>query len=140
MKQSQYTSVYAWASVNPLTGESASLVSEKVNTGVMNGYLEMLSQQVGPTRHVVLVLDQAGWHRSNDMKVPGNVTLLYLPPYSPELNPIERVWLYERMHYLCNRVFKDLDDLWEAVSHADRSLTPDTLKSICGTAWLERSK
>jgi hypothetical protein len=131
--------VYAWASVNPLTGESVSIVSEEVNTKTMNGYLEMMSGQIGPKRHAVLVLDQAGWHRSKTLKVPDNVTLLHLPPYSPELNPIERVWLYERQHYLCNRAFKDLDELWEAVSHADRSLTPDNLKSICRTAWIERT-
>ena len=52
-----------------------------VNTELMSLYLERLSRHVGPARHVVLVLDQAGWHVAKDLRVPVNITLLFLPPY-----------------------------------------------------------
>src|SRR6266550_3517765 len=55
--------------------------------------------------HAEVILDRAGWHRSQGLVVPGNITLLELPPYSPELNPVERVWHYLRSHWLANSVF-----------------------------------
>jgi len=64
----------------------------------MNEHLRFISEQVGPNRHIVLVLDQAGWHVSKSLKVPNNITLLHLPPYSPELNCIERLWAYLKSH------------------------------------------
>ena len=93
--------------MNPVTGESCAIVTPTVCTALMNQHLAMIARQVGPTRHVVLVLDRAGWHVAKALAVPANVTLLYLPPYSPELNPTERVWAYWRSHYLSNRVYAD---------------------------------
>ncbi len=84
----------------------------------MNAHLEMISKQVqrtGGGRHVVIVMNQAGWHVTKALNVPDNITLLHLPPYSPELNPIERLWLYLRNHYLSNRVFEDEDNLWNGL-------------------------
>ena len=92
----------------------------------------------GGGRHVVLVLDQAGWHVAKALKVPDNITLLHLPPYSPELNPIERLWLYLRNHYLSNRIFVDEDNLWNACGTAWNRLQPHRLNSICNTQWIKR--
>lgn len=105
---------------------------------MMNQHLRMISEHVGPTVHVVLVLDQAGWHRSKALKVPDNMTLLPLPPYSPELNPIERLWSWLKSHQLSNRIYKNYDDLLDIGSKAWNTLTPQRLKSICQTNWLER--
>src|SRR5438067_5646350 len=74
------------------------------NTLAMNHHLRDISSQVAADAHAVVILDRAGWHRSQGLVVPGNITLLELPPYSPELNPVERIWHYLRSHWLavCN--------------------------------------
>ena len=79
----------------------------------MNHHLRFISEQAGQDVHVVVVLDQAGWHIAKALQVPENITLLHLPPYSPELNPIERLWAYIKSHYLSNRVYKDYEELFD---------------------------
>jgi transposase len=93
----------------------------------------------GEDAHVVLVLDQAGWHVARALKVPDNITLLHLPPYSPELNGSERIWGYMRSHYLSNRIYKNYDELFEAIKTAWNRLDADRLKSITHTEWIERA-
>ena len=139
VKQTEYEWVYLFGAVNPLTGQSSALLAPTVNTQYMNHHLRFLSEQAGADVHVILVLDRAGWHVAKALEVPANMTLLYLPPYSPELNPIERLWAYLRSHYLSNRVYKDYDDLMNASSTAWRQLTPEQLSSICRTEWIPRT-
>jgi hypothetical protein len=136
VKQTEYEWVYLFAAANPKTGESCALLAPTVNTDLTNAHLAMLSEQVGPQRHVVLVLDQAGWHRAKELKTPSNLTLLALPPYSPELNPIERLWGYLRSHYLSNRVFTDEDHLWQACAQAWNQLDDQRLRTLCHTGWV----
>jgi transposase len=66
---------------------------------------------VDPGAHAVVILDQAGWHISRALAVPQNITLLALPPRSPELNPVENIWQYIRENWLSNRVFESYDDI-----------------------------
>ncbi len=66
------------------------------------------------------------------------MTLLYLPPYSPELNPVERLWACLRSHYLRHRIYKDYDDRFDASGQVWNQLTPEHLCSICHTGWLPR--
>jgi transposase len=136
LKQTEYEWLYLFASVNPLTGESSAILAPTVNTGYMNEHLRFISEQVGANRHVVLVMDQAGWHVAGALQAPTNITLLLLPPYSPELNPVERVWAYLKSHYLSNRVYADYDALFAAGREAWNALTATQLQSICRTSWL----
>ena len=136
VRQTEYDWCYLFAAVNPLTGESSAMLAPTVNTELMNIHLQWIGQQVGPDKHVVLVLDGAGWHVANALQVPENITLLRLPPYSPELNCIERVWAYLRSHYLSNRVYEDHDHLTQAGRDAWNSLTEADLRSICHTKWI----
>lgn len=131
--------MYLFGAVNPITGESSALLAPTVNTEYMNHHLRFLSEQAGPEVQVILVLDRAGWHVAKALEVPANVTLLYLPPYSPELNPVERLWAYLRSHYLSNRVYQDYDDLLYASGQAWNQLTPEQLRSICRTEWIPRT-
>jgi len=135
VRQNKYKSAYLYASVNPLTGESSCLVATNVGLDLMGWHLEQLSKLLGPDRHAVLVLDQAGWHVSKKLLVPTNVTLLHLPPYSPELNPVERLWQWIKSHLLSNRTYKDKEALFEAGSAAFNSLTEERIRSICGIGW-----
>jgi transposase len=139
VRQTEYDWVYVYAAVNAVTGASSAMLAPNVNTDYMNAHLEFISAQVVPGSHGILVLDQAGWHLARGLKVPQNLTLLHLPAYSPELNPVERVWAYMRSHYMSNRLFKDYDQLFGQTAQAWNRMDPDRLKSICHTAWIERA-
>ena len=136
VKQTEYEWLYAFAAVNPSTGESSALLAPTVNTDYMNAHLKFISEQAGPDRHVVLILDRAGWHVAKALRVPDNLTLLHLPPYSPELNPVERLWAYLKSHYLSNRVFTDYDHLFAAVRDAWLQLDEPRLRSLTHTPWI----
>jgi len=75
------------------------------NTEAMNLHLAEIAAEVAPGAHAVLILDQAGWHLSNRLVVPPNITLVALPPKCPELNPLENVWQFMRENWLSNRIF-----------------------------------
>ncbi len=77
----------------------------------MTLHLAEISKVVKPEAHAVVLLDQAGWHGSKDLVIPDNITLLPLPPRSPELNPVENVWQFIRDSWLSNRVFRSYDDI-----------------------------
>ena len=83
------------------------LVLPESNTKMMNLFLPEMTPAVAHRAHALWVLDQAAWHHSKSLVVPENITLVSLPPYTPELNPMERVWAYLRSHYLANRIFKN---------------------------------
>lgn len=136
LQQAEYEWVYLFGAVNPLTGDSSALLTPTINTDYMNHHLRFISQQVGPEVHVVLVLDRAGWHLSKGLQVPDNITLFPLPPYSPELNPVERLWAFLRSHYLSNQIYEDYDDLFDSCRATWNQLTPERLCSICHTKWI----
>ncbi|MCC7406884.1 MAG: transposase [Phycisphaeraceae bacterium] len=85
---------------------------------------------------MVLVLDRAGWHVAKALAVPDNLTLLHLPPYSPEHNPVERLWAFLKSHYLSNRVYADYDHLFAAVRAAWLELDAPRFQSLTHTSWL----
>ena len=139
LKQTEYEWCYLFAAVNPLTGVSSALVTPTVGTHSMNKHLEFISREAGPDKHGVLILDQAGWPVAKTLKVPSNITLLHLPAYSPELNPIERIGAYLRSHHLSNRVHQDYDELFEQTSAAWNLLSDIRLQSLTATSWLRRA-
>ena len=115
VRQTRYEWVYLYAAVEPATGESVPLLAPNVNTGTFNVFLQMLSERTRSRWNTaVLIMDQAGWHKSQRLKMPDKITALLLPPYSPELNPAENLWHYLRSHYLANRAYRDYDHLLDA--------------------------
>lgn len=139
VRQTRYEWVYLYAAVEPATGESAALLAPNANTGTFNVFLKILSAEIKPGEHAVLIMDQAGWHKSKQLKLPSNITALLLPPYSPELNPVENLWHYLRSHYLSNRTYDDYDALLAAGTDAYRKLTPEAIRSICACSYIERA-
>jgi len=93
------------------------------DTEAMQAHLEEISLAVDPGAHAVLMLDQAGWHMSARLVVPGNIALLPLPPRSPELNPVENVWQFMRDNWLSNRIFEGYDDIVALCCEAWNKLT-----------------
>ena len=139
VRQTEYEWVYLWAAVEPATGAAVAMITPTVNTALMNTFLAGLSGTLASDEHAVLVLDNAGWHVAKALDVPDNVTLMFLPAYSPELNPAERLWAWLRSHHLANRVYADYDELLRETDRAWLTLSEPTLKSVCACPWIERA-
>ena len=132
--------VYIFAAVEPATGADVALVLPEATTATMNLFLAEFAAGLPGEVHAVMVLDGAGWHGAGALIVPANVTLVPLPPYSPELNPVERVWLYLRERFLSLRVFGDYAAIVEACCDAWNRLVaaPDRLRSLCNQPWIRK--
>ena len=93
------------------TGVGAGLVLPRCNTQAMQWHLDEISALVTPGAHAVLIIDRAGWHTTGRLEIPSNITLMFLPPRAPELNPVENIWQFMRDNWLSNRIFKTYDDI-----------------------------
>lgn len=105
----------------------------------MNLHLKEISSQVAKDAIGAVILDGAAWHKTKKLEVPENVVLMFLPPYSPELNPVERIWRFLRNHYLSNRIFPDVDGVIAACLDAwSRFISePERIASLCSVRWAE---
>ena len=88
LRQNGFKCCYLIGAVEPNRGKHFGFCYTLLDTAVMNEFLRLLSKRVGSQKHIVLVVDNASWHDSEKLKIPGNITLFPLPPYSPELNPL----------------------------------------------------
>jgi hypothetical protein len=95
----------------PCEGKGAGLVLPFCNTVAMELHLTEISRTAAPGAHAVRVVDQAGWHTSPKLIIPANITILPLPPRSPELRPVENIWQFMRDNWLANRVFRSYADI-----------------------------
>jgi transposase len=107
------------------------------DTEAMNAHLAEIARTVAPGAHAVLVLDGAGWHRGGELVVPANISLLELPPYAPELNPVENVWQFLRANWLAISVFDDYTAIVDVCCTAWNRFAadPGTVASISRRAW-----
>src|SRR3954447_20673919 len=133
--------LYVLAAVCAATGSASALIMPELNVGVVNLFLEQFSRELPPGVHGVLLWDGAGYHTGADLVVPGNVSLIQLPPYAPELNPVENLWHYLRSHHWSNRPYADYEALQ---SEAIRSLCAvcsdaENLKSIGNADYVKRA-
>ena len=106
----------------------------------MNLHLAEISRRVAPGAHAVVNLDGAGWHKTGGrLHVPDNISLLPLPRYSPELNPVENIWQFLRQNYLANSVYQTYEAIVDACCDAWNALVaaPETIRSIASRAWAE---
>lgn len=102
---------------------------------MMNIYLEELLKEY-PDKDILIILDQAGWHKAKDLKVPQNITLMFLPPYSPELNPVEKLWKWLRKEVTHNNLFKTLEALMDALEKEFRKMIPQEFMQLCHCSYL----
>jgi len=126
---------HAYGAVDPLNGDFFSLVMPYCNTDCMNVFLEKLSKAY-PKDFILLPLDGARWHQSGGLRVPQNIELFVLPPYTPEMNPIEQIWKEIRKRGFRNEVFQTLEKVVERLCNTICSLSCETVKSITGRAWI----
>lgn len=142
VKQQQFEYAYLFGAVCPSTGRTEAILAPWVNKDIMRQHLELISAATGSGRHAVVIMDGAGWHTQDIVKDIPNVSIMKLPPYSPELNPIEQVWSWLRQHHLANRCFSGYDDIVDASSIAWNDFVSDVKRvtKMCSRDWLEVGK
>lgn len=133
----RYKSAYLFGAICPKRGTGAALMMPFANTQAMQLHLDEISKQVARKAHGVVLMDRAGWHTTDKLDVPKNLTVILLPSRSPELNPVENVWQYLRQNWLSNRVFEDYDAILDAGCKAWNNLIaqPQTITSIGSRNW-----
>jgi hypothetical protein len=136
VKQTEYQWLHVWAAIEPATGQSWTMLTPDMNTIRMNTLLAGISGTLKENDLAVIVLDNAGWHRAKALQAPANIVLLFLPPYSPELQPVERLWAWMRSHHLSNRVYADYGDMLNAADKAIQTLNQSRIKTLCACSWL----
>ncbi len=124
-----FENFYLYSSINPCDGKSFTLLMPNVDTACMNVFLEELSEEI--KEDFILIMDGAGWHKSKDLIVPENIQIVLLPPYCPELNPVERLWKFIKDNTIKNKVFETLKNLEDEVCEFVKNLTKDVVMSIC---------
>ena len=130
-------SAYIFGAICPERGVGAALVLPHCDTQAMQLHLEEISSRVRARAHALLLLDQAGWHITDKLKIPANVTLLPLPPRSPELNPTENIWQFMRDNWLSNLVFQSDEQIITYCCEAWNKLIdqPGNITSIGRRKW-----
>ena len=136
----RYVNAYIYAAIEPGTDNAFALILPDANRVAMQAFLDAFAKTIANGEHVALVLDGAGWHSSKALRVPASITLVPLPPYSPELNPVERVWLHLKARFLSLRLLNDYKAIVTAASRAWRRLRRDTgrLTSLTSYPWIMR--
>ena len=128
---------YAFAAVSAHDGVMDSLILPWVNAQTMSLFLQTVAERHAG-EFIIMVMDQAGWHIAGDLAVPDNMSVVLLPPYSPELNPAEHIWEAVREDCFANTVFSSLDAVEDALSDGLLALESDTSRTqkLTGFKWI----
>jgi transposase len=139
VRDHRFTSAYLFGAVCPARGTGAAVIMPHVNIEAMNEHLTEISARVSVGAIALVILDGAGWHMSPNLTLPDNIVLLPLPPYAPELNPVENIWAFLRANFLSHRVFDDYDAVLKACAEAWNALIelPETITSIATRSWAQ---
>lgn len=138
IRDNRYDTAYIFGAICPARGVGAAIITPAANMECMNLHLAEISTQVRPGSIAAVICDGAGWHqRGGEIKLPDNIVLLPLPPYAPELNPMENVWDYLRANKLSARVWDNYDQILSTCADAWNWFVNDTdrIRSIGTRAW-----
>lgn len=138
VQQQQFEYAYLFGAVCPSSGATEALVSPVVNKEVMKLHLQQISKATPEGKHAVVVMDGAGWHTQELADELENLSLIKIPPYSPELNPIEQVWQWLRQNKLANRCFTGYEDIVDSCSDAWNSFieSSNRVTKLCSRDWI----
>jgi putative transposase len=126
---------YLYGAVEPLTGDSCFRILSHCDTVCMNAYLKELSAQFKDD-YILLVCDNAAWHKSKGIIIPDNIEILHIPPYTPEMNPIEQIWDEIREKHFANLTFDSLVQAINQLCKAVKSLRKEIISSITCRKWI----
>jgi hypothetical protein len=138
VRDNRHGSAHIFGAICPARGIGAAVIMPVVNTQAMNHHLAEISTQVARDAHALLICDGAGWHQPGKRLIlPDNITLMSLPPYAPELNPMENVWDYLRGNKLSSLVWDGYDAILDACQDAWNFLAndPERIASIGARSW-----
>lgn len=138
VRDNRHDSVHLLGAICPARGVGAAIIMPAVNSEAMGEHLREISTMVAPGAHALVVCDGAGWHQPGErLRLPDNISLLRLPPYAPELNPMEIVWAYLRGNQLANLVWDTYDDIVAACAKGWRFLVedPERIRTIGYRSW-----
>jgi transposase len=129
--------IYAYGAVDPVSGESEFLILPNMETVCMNIFLRELANKY-PGERIVLFCDQASSHISKDLKVPRNIALHHIPPYSPQVNPSENVWKVVKPDVFSNIIFSSFDALEDRLCDVLAALekSKHLIRSVAGFPWI----
>lgn len=126
---------YVYGAVEPISGEGCFLIMPYCNTDCMNVFLNHLSLSY-PDDIIILVCDGAAWHKANALVIPENIKIIFIPPYTPEMNPIEQIWKEIRKRGFRNEVFQTLSKVVDRLCVTIRSISAHTITSITARDWI----
>ena len=126
---------YVFGAIEPVTGNDCFLVMPNCDTACMNVFLDELSKLYANDL-ILLCCDSAGWHKANSLMVPENIELFYIPPYTPEMNPIEQIWKELRKMGFRNEVFASLERVVDCLCNTICDLSSVTIRSISARNWI----
>ena len=138
VRDNRHDTAYIFGAICPARAVGAAIITPTVSTECMNLHLAEISTQVARGSVAALICDGAGWHQTGGkLTLPDNIVVLPLPPYAPELNPMENVWDYLRANKLSTGVWDDYDQILRACSEAWNWFVndPDRIRSIGTRQW-----
>lgn len=138
VRDNRHDSAYLFGAICHARKVGAAIIMPTVSAEAMTEHLKEISTQVATGAHAVVVCDGAGWHQQGKrLRVPDNITLLPLPPYSPELNPMENIWDYLRGNKLSRGIWHSYEAIVAACKEAWLFLVGDLsrVQSIAHRAW-----
>lgn len=137
VRQRQFLNTYIFGACCPDKDKGCALILPECHTGMMQLHLDEISKNVEDGFHAIIIIDRASWHTTEALNIPKNISLLPLPPYSPELNPMEQVWQKIKADSLTNTTFKSYDDIVEKCCKAWNSFCDEdgNIKRLCSRAW-----
>jgi len=127
--------IYVYGAVEPESGDDCFLIMPKCNTKMTNIFLDELSKKFCRD-YILLGTDNASWHKSKSLKIPDNIRLFFIPPRTPEMNPIEQIWQEIRKRGFKNSLFKSVASVSDKLCEVIQSLSADTITSITGRDWI----
>jgi transposase len=137
VRQRQFLSTYIFGAVCPDRDIGCALVLPQCNSGMMQMHLDQISKEVAEGFHAIILMDRASWHTTETLNIPANITLMPLPPYSPELNPMEQVWQQLRKIKLSNSNYKDYESIVQSCCDAWNTFCDEegNIQNLCTRNW-----
>jgi transposase len=129
-----FQSLYLFGAFSPITGDSFMLEMPNCNAANFQVFLDEFSVQ-NEDEFKIMVLDNGAFHKAKSLAIPQNIALIFLPPYSPELNPAEKIWAKLKRTFT-NRLFSSLETLSDFICEATKSINKPTIKSTCAFDYI----
>ena len=134
----RYDNAYIFGAFCPARNCAVGLILPRADTAMMQLHLNQISAELPPQVHAAMIADGAGWHRAQALRIPDNITLIAIPPATPECNPAEKPWQYLKDNFLSHRLFSTYEDILDACQHAWNSMLAEAgrIASLTSTQHL----